>query len=130
MRGQEKQILQCYWKSNEWFQHGLYLQTLSRLLCMHTLLLSRVPNRCISSWEYPILLYKLSVILTSVCPQKVDYNDLQWSKVVQYAADSNQGNQKLQHIQNYDKRLDMEKHPFILIITIQFISYIIIAACL
>ena len=38
---------------------------------------------------------------------------LQWSKVVQYAADSNKGNQKLEHIQNYDKRLDMEKHPFI-----------------
>ena len=31
-------------------------------------------------------------------------------------------NQKLKHIKNYDKRLDMEKHPFILIITIQFIS--------
>ena len=51
---------------------------------------------------------------------------LQWSKVVQYAADSNEGNQKLKHIQNYDKRLDMEKHPFILIITIQFISIYII----
>ena len=44
---------------------------------------------------------------------------LQWSKVVQYAADSNEGNQKLTHIQNYDKWLDMEKHPFI---TIQFVS--------
>ena len=43
-------------------------------------------------------------------------------EVVQYAADSIEGNQKLKHIQNYDKRLDMEKHPFILIITIQFIS--------
>ena len=55
---------------------------------------------------------------------------LQRSKVVQYAANSNQGNQKLEHIQNYDKRLDMEKHPIILIITIQFISYIMIMACL
>ena len=54
---------------------------------------------------------------------------LQWSKVVQFAADSNEGNQKLKHIQNYDKRLDMEKHPFILIITVQFISYFIHYDC-
>ena len=29
---------------------------------------------------------------------------LQWSKVVQYTANSNEGNQKLEHIQNYDKK--------------------------
>ena len=31
--------------------------------------------------------------------------------------DSNEGNRKPKYLQNYDKRLDMEKHPFILIIT-------------
>ena len=37
---------------------------------------------------------------------------MQLSKVVQYAADSNEGNQKLKHIQNYDKRLDMAMNSF------------------
>ena len=43
--------------------------------------------------------------------------DLQWNKVVQ-----NEGNKKSEYLQNYDKQLDMEKHPFILIITIYFIN--------
>jgi hypothetical protein len=43
---------------------------------------------------------------------------LQWSKVIQYAANSNEENRKPKYLQNYDKRLDMGKHPFILVITI------------
>ena len=46
---------------------------------------------------------------------------LQWSKVIQYAANSNEENRKPKYLQNFDKRLDMGKHPFILVITIYFI---------
>jgi hypothetical protein len=40
---------------------------------------------------------------------------IQWSKVIQHATTSNEGNPKPRFFQNYVKRLDMEKHPFILI---------------
>ena len=41
---------------------------------------------------------------------------IQWSKVVQHATTSNEGNPKPRYLHKYVKRLDMEKHPFILII--------------
>ena len=47
-----------------------------------------------------------------------------WSKVIQYATNSNEENQKPKYLQNYDKRLDMGKHPFILVITIYFIHFL------
>jgi hypothetical protein len=43
---------------------------------------------------------------------------IQWSKVVQNATTSNEGNPKPRYLQKYVKRLDIEKHPFILIIFI------------
>ena len=39
---------------------------------------------------------------------------LQWSKDIQYAANSNEENPKPKYLQNYEKRLDMGKHPLIL----------------
>ena len=48
---------------------------------------------------------------------------VQWSKVIQYAANSNEENRKPKYLQNFDKRLDMGKHPFILVITIYFIHF-------
>ena len=41
---------------------------------------------------------------------------VQRSKVVQHATTSNEGKPKPRYLQKYVKRLDMEKHPFILII--------------
>ena len=43
---------------------------------------------------------------------------IQWSKVVQHVTTSNEGNQRHKYLQNYDEKLDMGKHPFILVITI------------
>ena len=40
---------------------------------------------------------------------------IKWSKIVQHATTSNKGNPKPKFFQNYVKRLDMEKHPFLLI---------------
>ena len=40
---------------------------------------------------------------------------LQWSKVIQYAANSNEENGKHKYLQNYEKRLGMGKHPIILL---------------
>jgi hypothetical protein len=46
------------------------------------------------------------------------YNAMQWSKVVQRATTSNEGNQRPKYLQNYDEKLDMGKNTFILVITI------------
>ena len=43
---------------------------------------------------------------------------IQWSKVVQHATTSNEGNQRPKYLQNNDEKLDMGKHPFILVIKI------------
>ena len=42
---------------------------------------------------------------------------IQWSKIVQHATTSNEGNQRPKCLQNYVEKLDMGKHPFILVIT-------------
>ena len=44
---------------------------------------------------------------------------IQWSKVIQHVTISIEGNQRHKYLQNYDEKLDMGKHPFILVITIQ-----------
>ena len=41
-------------------------------------------------------------------------------KVIQYASNSNDENLKPKYLQNYDKRLDMGKHLFTLVITIKY----------
>ena len=46
------------------------------------------------------------------------YNAMQWSKVVQRATTSNEGNQRPKYLQNYDEKLVMGKPSFILVITI------------
>ena len=43
---------------------------------------------------------------------------IQWSKLVQHATTSNERNQRPKYLQNYDEKLDMGKHDFILVITI------------
>ena len=40
---------------------------------------------------------------------------IQWSKIVQHATTSNKGNQRPKYLQNYGEKLDMGKHPFILV---------------
>ena len=48
------------------------------------------------------------------------YNGAKLFKTVQYAANLNEENRKPKYLKKYDKRLDMGKHPFILVITIYF----------
>ena len=43
--------------------------------------------------------------------------------VIQYATNSNEENGRPKYLQNYDERLDMGKHSFILVITIYFIHF-------
>ena len=46
------------------------------------------------------------------------------AQVIQYATNSNEENGRHKYLQNYDKRLDMGKHSFILlVITIYFIHF-------
>ena len=40
---------------------------------------------------------------------------IQWNKIVQYATTSNKGNQRPKYLQNFDEKLDMGKHPFVLV---------------
>ena len=53
-------------------------------------------------------------------PKKVEMYGfyIQWSKFVQHVTTSNEGNQRHKYLQNYDEKLDMGKHPFILVISI------------
>ena len=40
---------------------------------------------------------------------------IQWSKTLQHASTSNKGNQRPKCLQNRDEKLDMGKHPFVLV---------------
>ena len=46
------------------------------------------------------------------------FSDAEWSKVVTHATTSNEGNQRPKYLQNFDEKLNMGKHPFILVSTI------------
>ena len=43
---------------------------------------------------------------------------IQWSKIVQHATTSNEENQRPKYLQNFDEKLDMGKHPILLVISI------------
>ena len=49
---------------------------------------------------------------------------LQWSKVIQHAANKNEENGRPKYLQNYGKGLDVGKHTSILVITIYSLDVI------
>ena len=46
---------------------------------------------------------------------KLKWFYIQWSKTLQHASTANKGNQRPKCLQNRNKKLDMGKHPFVLV---------------
>ena len=87
-----------------------FLESFSRIL-----IFLRVVTEVEINWEEicPEKYYKKEAKCTREGKVKMFRFYLQWSKVIQYAANSNKENGKPKYLQIYDKGLDMGKHTWI-----------------